>query len=90
MVKPENRVRRRSVYILHDGADTVVAPGVGTSFGTAGHVSEVVGVVAGVHEVGVGVGGLAVVVVTGEAMVLVACTGSDVDAEVGELLLNVS
>jgi hypothetical protein len=90
VVQPEGWVSGRTVDILHDGADTVVAPGVGTTFSTGSHVGVGVTRVASVNHVVAGVDGLGVVVVTGKAMALVAGSGADVDSQVGELLEHVS
>lgn len=92
VVEPEDWVTGGSIHIAHDTADTVVAVGVSTLFGALGEVLVVLQLLAAVDDVGVDVDGVAVVVVTGEAVVLVsgALAGADVQGEVGELLDIVS
>jgi hypothetical protein len=74
---------------LHDGADTVVAPSMGTAFGARGHVGVGGARVAGVDNGVAGVDGLSVVAVAGEAVAGVARARTDVDGETGELLRGV-
>jgi hypothetical protein len=90
VVQPEGRVGGRCVHILHDGADTVVTPSVGTTFSTGGHIGVGATRVAGIDHGVASVDGLGVVVVTGKAMALVAGSGADVDSQVSELLVYVS
>lgn len=72
VVQEEDRVGRGSVGVLHDGADAVVAPGVGTSLGARGHVRVRAARVAGVDDGVACVDGLGVVAVAREAVALVA------------------
>jgi hypothetical protein len=90
VVQEEDGVGGGSVGVLHDGADTVVAPGVGTSLGARGHVRVRAARVAGVDDGVACVDGLGVVAVAREAVALVARAGADVDGEAGELLRFVS
>lgn len=90
VVQEEDGVGGGSVGILHDGADTIVAPGVGTSLGARGHVRVRAARVAGVDDGVACVDGLGVVAVAREAVALVARAGTDVDGEAGELLRFVS
>jgi acetolactate synthase regulatory subunit len=86
VMQPENGVGGRAVGVLHDGSNTVVAPGVRTTFRAGSHAGEVAVGVALVHVVGVAVLRLCAVAVAGEAVNLVAGSGTDVDGEVGKLL----
>jgi hypothetical protein len=90
VVQPEDRVGRRSICVLHDSSDTVVAPSVRTTLGTASHIGIIPFVVATVDHLRIGVGGLGVVIVTSKTMEGVTRTGSHVDSKVGELLYLLS
>ena len=90
VVQEEDGVGGGSVGVLHDGADAVVAPGVGTTLGARRHIWIRAARVAGVDDGVAGVDGLGVVAVAREAVALVARAGADVDGKAGELLCFVS
>jgi hypothetical protein len=90
MVQPEDGVSRRAVGVLHDSTDTIVSPSVRRTLGATGHAGIIVLVVATVDELGAGVDGLGVVIVTGKAMEVVVCAGTNVNCQVGELLYLVN
>lgn len=88
VVQEEDGVGGGGVGVLHDGTDTVVAPGVSTAFSARGHVRVRGARVAGVDDGAVGVGCAAIISVASEAVALVARAGTDVDGKAGELLVS--
>lgn len=72
MVQPEDGVGGRTVGVLHDSSDTVVAPSVRTTLGAGSHTSKVAVSIALSNVVGVAVLRLCAVTVAGKAMRLVA------------------
>lgn len=90
VVQPEDGVAGGCVHVAHDAADAVVAVGVRAALSASRHVLEGrvdIRVVARVDPVLVGVLGKACVAVALQAMGTgVAGAGTDVDADVGELL----
>jgi len=88
VVEPEDGVTNRGVDVRHDGADTIVAPCVGAALGAGRHVGESVAVLACVYHGRACVLRLGGVAISGEAVGLVAGTGTDVEDLVGEYLLE--
>lgn len=86
MVQEEDGVGGRGVGVLHDRADTVVAPGVRTSLGAGSHVGVGAATVAGVNDGAACVDGLGVVSVAGQAVAGVTRSRADVDGKASELL----
>lgn len=79
VVQEEGRVAGGGVHVGHDGADTVVSPGMGTALSTSGHVGESVAVLAGLDHGGAGVTGLGGVAVAGETVAHVSGARADVE-----------
>lgn len=88
MVEEENGVSRRPIHILHDGTDTVVAPGVCGAFRASSHVGVGGAGVAAVDHLCVRVYGLCVVIVAGEAVSAVSGAWANVEGETGEFLAS--
>lgn len=88
VVQEEDRVGGRGVGVLHDRANTVVAPSVGTTLSAGGHIGVGGTRVAGIDDGGARVGSLGVITVTGETVTLVARAGTDVDGETSELAVR--
>lgn len=65
-------VGRCGVDILHNGANTVVAPGVSSALRAASHVGKSGPRVAGIDHRLTGINGLSTITITGKAMRLVA------------------
>lgn len=86
VVKEENGVSGRSIDILHNSTNTVVAPSVYTTLLACSHIGVAGSGVASFDHTGVGVCGLAAVAVTGQAMSSVALAGANVQSDTCESL----
>lgn len=86
VVQEEDWVGGRGIHILHNSANTIVTPGMSTSFSASSHISVCGTAVASINHGVSSVGGLRVVSVARQAVTAVAASRADVNGEVGKLL----